>query len=126
MQCSEIVAGAPEGFCLYSGEDGLTLPLLALGGAGVVSVTAHLVGIDFKAMHTAFFAGNFDEAARLHAKMIPIVKACFQPTTPSPAPVKAGLNMSGVHVGGLRLPLVEANHAEQAVMRSALTAYGLL
>ncbi|HZP82800.1 MAG TPA: 4-hydroxy-tetrahydrodipicolinate synthase [Chthonomonadaceae bacterium] len=126
MQCAEIFANAPQEFAVYSGEDGLTLPLLAVGGVGVVSVTAHLVGKDMKAMHTAFFAGRFAEAARLNAKMLPIVRACFQPTTPSPVPLKAGLNMLGLDVGGVRLPLVEANEKERGVMRAALADYGLL
>jgi len=126
VQGAEIVATAPSGFAVYSGEDGLTLPLLAIGGVGVVSVTAHLVGKDMKAMHTAFFAGRTGEAACLNGRMLPIVRACFQPTTPSPAPLKAGLNMLGLQVGGLRLPLIEANEKECGVMRAALTDYGLL
>jgi 4-hydroxy-tetrahydrodipicolinate synthase len=120
------VASAPPGFAVYSGEDGLTLPLLAVGGVGVVSVTAHLVGRDMKAMHTAFFSGRTGEAACLNGKMLPIVRACFQPTTPSPVPLKAGLNMLGLHVGGLRLPLVEANEKERGIIGAALADYGLL
>jgi len=126
LQVSEIIARAPEGFQVYSGEDGLVLPLLAVGGVGVVSVTAHLVGRDMQAMCRAFFAGDHREAARLHARMLPIVKACFQPTTPSPAPVKAGLNLLGVPVGGLRPPLVEASDSERALLRRALADYGLI
>jgi 4-hydroxy-tetrahydrodipicolinate synthase len=126
LQVSEIVAGAPSGFQVYSGEDGLVLPTLAVGGVGVISVTSHLVGKDLKALHQAFFSGNYREAARLHAKMLPIVRACFQPTTPSPVPVKAALNMIGIPVGGVRLPLVEANEREKEVVRAALTGYGLL
>ena len=76
-------------------------------------------------MHTAFFAGDRREAARLNAKMLPIVRACFQSTTPSPAPLKAALTLLGLPVGGLRLPLVEANDAERAIVKSALAGYGL-
>jgi 4-hydroxy-tetrahydrodipicolinate synthase len=126
VQCAEIVGGAPSGFSVYSGDDAMTLPLLAVGGCGVVSVIAHLVGRDMKAMHTAFFAGDRDEAARLNIKMLPIVRACFQATTPSPAPLKAGLNLIGVPVGGLRLPLVEANEKERGIIHAALADYGLL
>jgi 4-hydroxy-tetrahydrodipicolinate synthase len=126
MQCAEIVANAPAEFVLYSGDDGLTLPMLAIGGVGVVSVTAHLVGKDMKAMHTAFFAGDHAEAVRLNNKMLPVVRALFQPTTPSPVPLKAALNMMGLSVGAPRLPLVEANETEQAVVRKTLTDYGLL
>ena len=126
VQVSEIIAGAPDGFQLYSGEDGIVLPTLSVGGAGVVSVTAHVVGRDMQSMHRAFFAGDLKEAARLHAKMLPIVRALFQPTTPSPAPVKAAMNLLGVPVGGLRLPLVATNEKETDIVRRALTDYGLL
>ena len=126
MQVSEIIAHAPEGFRVYSGEDGLVLPILAVGGYGVVSVTSHLVGDDLNQMHRAFFSGNLREAARLHASMLPIVRACFQPSTPSPVPVKAALNMLGIPVGKPRLPLVEATEAERAVVAKALEDYGLL
>jgi 4-hydroxy-tetrahydrodipicolinate synthase len=126
VQCAEIVAGAPSEFAVYSGDDGVTLPLLAVGGVGVVSVTAHLVGRDMKAMHTAFFAGELTEAARLNGKMLPILRACFQPTTPSPVPLKAALNLLGIDVGGVRLPLVEANAKELEIVKTALAAYGML
>lgn len=125
IQCAEIFAGKPTDFQIYSGDDGLTLPILSVGGVGVISVSAHLVGDDMKAMHTAFFAGDFAEASRLNAKMLPIVRALFQPTTPSPAPLKAALNGLGISVGGLRLPLVEANDKETAIVRAALSDYGL-
>lgn len=126
MQCAEIFRTAPADFAIYSGDDGMTLPMLAVGGVGVVSVTSHLVGRDIKAMHTAFFSNRLEEAARLNAKMLPLVRACFQPTTPSPAPVKAALNLLGHNVGGLRLPLVECTEKERDIVRAALVEYGLL
>jgi 4-hydroxy-tetrahydrodipicolinate synthase len=126
MACAEIFGDAPEGFALYSGDDGLTLPMLSVGGIGVVSVISHLTGNDMKAMHTAFFSGDLRKAAELNAKMLPIIRACFQTTTPSPAPLKAALDMLGLPGGGLRLPLVEANESERRIVKSALTAYGLL
>lgn len=124
--CSDIVAGSPQGFGLYSGDDGLTLPMLALGGQGVVSVTAHICGPDMKQMHTAFFSADGARAAALNARMLPVLHACFQATTPSPAPLKAALGMLGLPAGGLRLPLIEANEKERAVVRTALVGYGLL
>jgi 4-hydroxy-tetrahydrodipicolinate synthase len=126
VQCAEIVAGAGDDFSVYSGDDAMTLPLLAVGGCGVVSVTSHLVGRDMKAMVSAFVAGDLDTAARLNIRMLPIVRACFQPTTPSPVPLKAGLSLLGIEVGGVRLPLVEANEREIGLVRSALADYGLL
>ncbi len=126
VQVSEIIAGAPKGFSLYSGEDGIVLPTLAVGGTGVVSVTSHLVGKDLKTMCEAFFQGDMDEAQELHRRMLPIVRACFQSTTPSPAPVKAGLRMLGVDVGPLRLPLAECTEKELDIVKKAMTDYGLL
>ncbi len=125
LQCAEIYAGKPADFQIYSGDDGLTLPILSVGGAGVVSVSAHLVGADMKAMHTAFFRGDFQEASRLNAKMLPIVRSLFQPTAPSPVPLKAALNLLGLKVGGVRLPLVEATETESAIVRAAISDYGL-
>jgi 4-hydroxy-tetrahydrodipicolinate synthase len=126
VQVSEIVAGAPHGFRVYSGEDALTLPLLSIGGYGVVSVSSHLVGKDMQAMHCAYLQGNTAEAARIHLKMLPVVRALFQPTTPSPAPLKAAMEMIGVPSGGLRLPLSPCNEAERAIVSRALTEYGIL
>jgi 4-hydroxy-tetrahydrodipicolinate synthase len=126
MQITDIVAGAPEGFVVYSGEDGLVLPMLALGAYGVVSVTSHLVGQSMKAMIAAFLTGDHAEAARLHARMLPIVRACFQATTPSPVPLKAALDMLAVPVGPPRLPLVEADAREREIVAEALRTYGLL
>ncbi len=123
LQATDIVAGAPDGFVLYSGEDGLTLPLLAVGAYGVVSVTSHLVGPGIQAMFAAFLSGNHAEAARLHARMLPVVRACFQPTTPSPVPLKAALNRLGIEVGPPRLPLVEATESELGRVLQALEDY---
>lgn len=126
VQMAEIIADAPADFAVYSGDDGLTLPLLAVGGVGVVSVTSHLVGKKMKEMHGAFFAGDLARAACLNAQMLPILKACFQSTTPSPVPLKAGLNRLGVNVGGVRLPLVEANSKEREIIFSAMERTGLI
>lgn len=126
IQATEIVAGAPDGFRLYSGEDALVLPLLAIGGYGVVSVSAHIVGPDLQAMVAAHLRGDTQEAARLHARMLPIVRALFQPTTPSPVPLKAALELLGLPVGAPRLPLAPATEAERAIVRAAMQDYGLL
>ncbi|GIV20028.1 MAG: 4-hydroxy-tetrahydrodipicolinate synthase [Armatimonadota bacterium] len=123
-QMSEICANAPEGFVVYSGDDSLTLPLLAVGGVGVVSVASHVVGRDIRRMCEAFFAGRVQEAKSLHHRMLPLFKALF--CTTNPVPVKAALNMLGANVGGVRLPLVEANEKEKEIVRKALRDYGLL
>ncbi len=123
-QMSDVCAGAPEGFLVYSGDDSLTLPLLAVGGVGVVSVASHVVGRDIRRMCEAFFAGQVQEAKRLHHRMLPLFKALF--CTTNPVPVKAALNVLGANVGGVRLPLVEASDREKEIVRKALRDYGLL
>ncbi len=126
VQCAEIVAGVRADFYLYSGDDGLALPMLAIGGCGVISVTSHLVGKKLKAMHTAFFQGDLAAATRLNGEMLPVVRACFQPTTPSPVPLKAALNMLGLPGGTVRLPLVPATDGESEKVRQMLIQQGLL
>ncbi|MDV6378600.1 4-hydroxy-tetrahydrodipicolinate synthase [Sporosarcina sp. GW1-11] len=101
---AEIIERAPEGFSLYSGDDGLTLPVLAIGGAGVVSVSAHVVGNEMQSMINNFKNGNLAQAAKEHRQLLPIIKAMF--AAPNPSPVKAALNLQGVAVGGVRLPII--------------------
>src|SRR5699024_9943307 len=103
-QMTEIIAQTDEDFTLYSGDDSLTLPVLAIGGVGIVSVAAHIVGNEMKTMVEAFQAGNVKEASNLHRQLLPTFQALF--AAPSPTPLKAALNMQGVSVGSVRLPLV--------------------
>lgn len=124
-QISQICAGAPEGFRVYSGEDVLTLPMLAVGCYGVISVASHLAGPQIAAMVAAFDRGEVGEAARLHQSLLPMYKACFL-ASGNPACVKRGLQLAGLQVGGLRLPLVEASESDTAVMRAACQELGLL
>ena len=124
-QVGEVVSGAPEGFFVYSGSDELNLPVLSLGGVGTVSVIAHVVGPDMKRMHDAFFSGDMATARALHLRMLPMVKAMF--TAPNPVPAKTALAMLDVLSGSrVRLPLIDANERERAVIHAALNDYGLL
>jgi 4-hydroxy-tetrahydrodipicolinate synthase len=110
-QMSQIRKLTPPAFDLYSGDDSLTLPLLAVGGTGVVSVAAHLAGREIKAMIQAFQAGDVRQALALHLRLLPLFKVLF--ITSNPTPVKAALSVAGFDVGGLRLPLVEATPKER-------------
>ncbi|HJN93543.1 MAG TPA: dihydrodipicolinate synthase family protein, partial [Dehalococcoidia bacterium] len=101
----QIIDGAPDGFRVWSGDDANTLPLMSVGGYGVVSVLAHLVGGQIRAMVDAFVAGRVEEASRLHRQLLPVTKAMF--LTSNPTPVKWALNHIGFEVGPPRLPLVE-------------------
>jgi len=113
---TRLIKAAPAGFRVYSGDDGLTLPFLAIGAYGVVSVAAHLVGRDIKRMMEAYADGRTAEAAQLHAKLHPVFHGMFfcPHRVPSPAPVKHALRLKGIDVGGVRLPLVPVTEQEAA------------
>ncbi|HLR24121.1 MAG TPA: 4-hydroxy-tetrahydrodipicolinate synthase [Pseudogracilibacillus sp.] len=107
---ADIIERTDEDFTLYSGDDGLTLPILAIGGTGIVSVSSHVLGQEMQQMVQAHFAGRPSEAAAIHREILPKCQALF--SAPSPTPVKAVLNMAGVPVGDVRLPLVPLSDEE--------------
>jgi 4-hydroxy-tetrahydrodipicolinate synthase len=119
-QIGEIIRDAPDGFRVWSGNDGDILAIMALGGYGVVSVAAHLVGRQIEAMIRAFRAGDTARAAQIHHSLMPLVDALF--VTSSPIPLKYALNRLGMRVGSPRLPLVPIDPKSQAVMDSALSS----
>ena len=102
-----VAANAPEGFHLYSGEDNLTLPIIAVGGERVITVAGHVIGKEMDSMIQAYKDGDVKKAASLHQKYLPFMKGVF--CTVSPVPIKTMVNMLGFPAGPLRLPLVEAN-----------------
>lgn len=104
-QASEIRRQTPPEFAIYSGDDSLTLPLLAIGATGVVSVAAHLVGKQLQEMIQAFEAGETQKATQIHLQLFPLFKALFKTT--NPIPVKAALRLQGWDVGSTRLPLCD-------------------
>lgn len=114
----------PEDFLVYSGDDSLTLPLLALGATGVVSIASHLVGNEMRKMLEAFFAGDVLTATRIHLRLFPLFRGLF--ITSNPVPLKEALNMLGHEVGGLRLPLTGASEGEKAQIREVLQNLQLL
>ena len=102
-----VAANAPEGFHLYSGDDNLTLPIVAVGGEGVVSVAAHVICKEMDDMIQAHKDGDVKKAAELHQKYLPFMKGVF--CTVSPVPIKTMVNMLGFPAGPFRLPLVDAS-----------------
>ncbi|MDD9147012.1 4-hydroxy-tetrahydrodipicolinate synthase [Sporolactobacillus sp. CQH2019] len=110
-QMAAIIAGTDDDFHLYSGDDGLTLPVLAIGGQGVISVSSHVIGPEMKDMIAAFLDGNIKKAACLHRAMLPLMRELF--AAPSPAPIKTLLNHLGIAVGGVRLPMVGLTDEEK-------------
>ncbi|MGI6307870.1 MAG: 4-hydroxy-tetrahydrodipicolinate synthase [Dethiobacteria bacterium] len=123
-QITYICARAPEGFSVYSGDDSLTLPVLSVGGVGVVSVTSHLIGLEIKKMIETFFAGKVNEAAKIHQKLLPLFNGLF--VVANPIPVKAALNMIGQEVGEPRLPLCPLTENLAANLKELLRHYNLL
>jgi 4-hydroxy-tetrahydrodipicolinate synthase len=108
------------GFPVYCGQDSLTLPMLAVGAVGVVSVVSHLAGRTVRAMIEAANDGDWDEARRLHHLLLPLCEACFLET--NPGPVKTAMGRFWGPVGDLRLPLVAASEETMAAVEKALGA----
>lgn len=123
-QVSQLAYLLPEGMKVYSGDDSLTLPMMALGAHGVVSVASHLVGKDIQRMITAFNNGDTREATRIHLALYPIFKGLF--ITTNPVPLKEAMNILGMEVGGLRLPLTRASQQEHEFIGNMLISTGLL
>ena len=109
---------------LYSGEDGLVVPLMAIGGIGVISVIANIAPKQTHDMCASYLAGDRETALKLQMKSLPLVDALFSEV--NPIPVKRALNMMGMDVGSLRAPLCEMSDANAAVLKQAMTEYGLL
>ncbi|MBY0091617.1 4-hydroxy-tetrahydrodipicolinate synthase [Priestia aryabhattai] len=120
---AEIISKTPSDFTLYSGDDGLTIPVLAIGGAGIISVASHIIGNDMQEMINVFKNGDVQKAAATHRNLLPIMRALF--IAPSPSPVKAALNLSGIQVGGVRLPMVPLSNKEQSALEKVLQASGI-
>ncbi|MCL6637664.1 MAG: 4-hydroxy-tetrahydrodipicolinate synthase [Alicyclobacillus sp.] len=123
-QILRIAAEKPDDLRLYSGDDKFTLPMLAVGGYGVVSVAAHVVGLEMQAMIQAFLRGDVQAAADEANRLLPVFEALFRVT--SPAPLKAALELLGLPAGGVRLPLVPAPEAVREELRRELHKLGKL
>lgn len=109
-----VLEHASEGFTVYSGDDSMTLPILSIGGAGVVSVSSHIIGTQMKQMISLYESGKVKKAADLHRELLPVMKALFM--APSPSPVKAALAKNGIDVGSVRLPLVPLSALEEQTL----------
>lgn len=115
---AQIIAETDSDFTLYSGDDSLTLPVLAIGGVGVVSVASHVIGLQLQEMINLFNKGAVQEAAALHRQLLPLMKTLF--IAPNPVPVKEALAIRGIPVGSVRLPLVPLNDEERAELLKAM------
>ncbi len=120
-QISKIIANTEDDFFVWSGNDSDTLPMLALGSYGVISVASHLVGNQIKEMIDSFIEGKTSEAAKIHHHLLPLINALF--IVSNPIPVKYALNYVGFSVGKPRLPLTELDEKSAAFIQDALKDY---
>jgi 4-hydroxy-tetrahydrodipicolinate synthase len=122
---SRIAAKRQAGsFAVLSGDDGMTVPLMALGGDGVFSVVSNLFPREMTALTRACLAGNFEEGRRLHYRLLPFMKAAFVET--NPVPIKAAMTWAGLPAGPARLPLGRLDPKNEAPLRAAMEALGAI
>jgi len=123
-QVSEIIRTTPKDFVLYSGDDSLTLPALAVGGVGVISVAAHIVGKRMQEMIAAFFNNDIAMAQAIQAELLPFFKMMF--ITTNPIPVKTAVNLIGLHAGPFRLPLIPPTVSELAQVKNIMLKMNII
>jgi 4-hydroxy-tetrahydrodipicolinate synthase len=121
---SKLIAEAPDGFEVISGDDMSTFGMACLGGTGVISVTSHVAGSQMRQMIDLVESGDVPAARKIHHQLIPLFDALF--VTTSPIPVKAAMGLIGQPVGPPRLPLVPATEEEIGTIKAALRASGVL
>jgi 4-hydroxy-tetrahydrodipicolinate synthase len=124
-QITAICARKPQHFTVWSGDDGLTIPIMSVGGVGVISVASHVAGAMMRRMIDAFQAGDVAKAACLHCRLSSLFDCLFLPSG-NPACVKRALEICGFPVGGTRLPLVPASPADTTVIRQVCEELGLV
>ena len=122
-QASQITANT--NLTVLSGDDSLTLPLMSIGGRGVISVVGNVVPKDMIALCKAFDAGDLAEALRLHRKLFPLCRDMLGLST-NPIPIKTAMRLLGRDAGELRLPMTQLTPGEEAKLRTTLVKYGLL
>ncbi len=117
LSCSDLT--------VLSGDDSITLPLMAVGGEGVISVVGNIVPADMLALVSAYKSGQLEEALKLHYKLFPLCRDMLGLAT-NPIPIKAAMKMLGRDTGELRLPMTALSADEENTLRDTLTGYGLL
>jgi 4-hydroxy-tetrahydrodipicolinate synthase len=123
-QVSEIINTCGDRIRVFSGDDSLFAPILSVGGVGVVSVVANIAPKDLKALYTAFKANDIAKMQKLHHQLFPLCQAMFYET--NPVPVKTAMNLMGMDVGELRLPLAPMSEVNKTRLAQVLKTYGLL
>ncbi|MTI49539.1 4-hydroxy-tetrahydrodipicolinate synthase [Sporosalibacterium faouarense] len=122
-QVAEMARLLPDDFDIYSGNDNMIVPLMSLGGKGVISVVANILPKDTHNMASYYLEGKIEEAKKLQLKMNGLVNALFVET--NPIPVKTAMNLLGMNVGKLRLPLTEMSTSNLEILKEEMNLYGL-
>lgn len=120
-EISKIIENTDDDFIVWSGNDGDTLPILALGGYGVISVASNIVGNQIKEIVDSFIGGDTARAAKIHRHLVPLIDALF--VIANPMPIKYAMNHIGFHVGKPRPPMYELDEKTAALIREALKGY---
>ena len=123
-QVKTIVQGAPEGFCVYSGDDSATYDIMKLGGVGVISTIGNVAPGRMKEIVTLCAEGRWEEAAEANERLMPLMKGLFE--TSNPILVKEALKLAGFPVGGVRLPLVDATPEQSERLAGIMKEVGVL
>ncbi len=123
-QMSRIIQLCGEKFQLISGDDSLTLPIMSIGGVGIISVVANIVPKDVANLVDSFLKGDLNTARRMHYKLLHLIKAMFIET--NPIPVKTAMGLMGMIEPTLRLPMCSMKDENQAKLKKALKDYGLV
>jgi 4-hydroxy-tetrahydrodipicolinate synthase len=120
-QIAKIINDTRDDFIVWSGNDGDTFPMMALGAYGIISVVSHLVGKQIKQMINSFLACKIEEAAAMHRRLLPLFNAMF--IVSNPIPIKYAVNYVGFRVGKPRLPLTEPDEKTAAIIKDTLKKY---
>ncbi len=120
-QMMDVISSVPPEFTVLSGDDSFAMPLISLGGCGVISVASNLLPRRMVEMTDAVLSGETGKARRLHYELLPLFKAAF--IEPNPAPIKAAMALSGMYVGGVRSPLCEMEQRNLVRPRKVLSRY---
>ncbi len=123
-QVGETINLCGDDFTVYSGEDGLIVPLMALGGKGVISVMANIIPRDTHNIAMKYLAGDVEQSRRLALKTFDLIKALFIEV--NPIPIKEAMNLMGMNVGKCRMPLINMDETNRNILIKAMQGYGLI
>ena len=124
-QICDIIVRTPDDFTILSGDDSMTVPMISVGGKGVISVISNIAPKQMVEMTRSALDGDFDSARKIHAELFPLMRSLMKVET-NPSPVKTAMNIMGMNMGPLRLPLSEPDEDGKATLEKLMKKVGLL